>query len=286
MRFRVCCVALAVIGLLTLSEAQARQLHAVLIGNTNDGSIGLGVDANVQRMKALIEAIDAAQALPEENNPARANQPKATVTSVTGDSFSCENILAAVNGVKAGADDTVLFYYAGHGYAAEEGDDEFPKFKCGAGTAGLSQITTALLTLKPRLLIAIADTCNAPQKDTVAGPLGKSPEKIPVTKALEQLFMKYKGAVKISSSIKGEYSFYHIPWEATATYTPPGEWVGGWFTRQFLNAIKTTVSDLVDKNDRPNWDTVLFHAMKVIKVPDNPRQHPQYREERDLKPIK
>src|SRR5262245_5677188 len=88
------------------TEAQSQKVHAILVADTLDGSIGPGIQENVKNVGALLGSLE----IVGEIEVSRAE--------VTGDAFSCKSILEAVDRLQVEPNDAVLFYYAGHGFGA------------------------------------------------------------------------------------------------------------------------------------------------------------------------
>jgi hypothetical protein len=190
------------------------------------------------------------------------------VVAVVGGDFSCNKIRAAVDGLTVGANDAVVFYYAGHGFRRTSAQSKFPEFDCRRATGDrpteLVQIMDKLKAKSPRLLIGIADTCNVEIPPSAAP--GPTVPALPanIRKAMKHLFMEYKGVATMSGSVPGEFSWYRTS----------GPWVGGFFTTQFLAAFNESIND---DTTRPRWEVIMLRSIEAMEIPTNPvtLQHPQ-----------
>jgi GH25 family lysozyme M1 (1,4-beta-N-acetylmuramidase) len=186
---------------------------------------------------------------------------------VAGASFNCKSIIDAIGSLTVSADDVVFFYYAGHGFRRDSSQTQFPEFYCsapGEASETLSQAVDSIKAKQPRLIIAIADTCN---RITEPPPAAAQAPALAVDRrgALLHLFKDYRGTLIMSGAIPGEYSWY-----MTA-----GSSLGGFFTNQFLTAINQNIN-----SSGPNvrWEAIATDATKPIFVPTVPpvTQTPQY----------
>src|ERR1700752_2050903 len=147
-----CCFSLS-------AGASAQTIHAVLIGDTTDASIGVGVTENLRKIRVFLQ-----QAKSE-------GELNIVVSAVKDADFNCLSIVKAVKTLPVQANDPVLFYYTGHGFRRSSTQTQFPEFDCRRTSdpdrAELAGITNQVLkpsadsasTIPPRLMIAIADTC-------------------------------------------------------------------------------------------------------------------------------
>ena len=135
---------------------RAQTVYAILARDTVEGPIG--VDVSLSKMQGLLDQLGKEGAV------------KVVVNArVQGDAFGCAAIRKAVAQTPWTKDDTVLFYYAGHGYK-DSPDQLFPGLDCRTSLADQRTDLSAIVKMishpgaasyPPRLLIAIADACNA-----------------------------------------------------------------------------------------------------------------------------
>jgi len=248
------------------TEAWSQKVHAILAADTLDGQIGTGVQENVKNMGALLGALEIV------------GEISVAKVEVIGAGFSCKSILDAVDKLKVGPDDAVVFYYAGHGFRTKK-SSKFPEFSCEPASAaeriGLSAIKDRILRKKPNFVLAIADACNVLEGPEVGPAPQFTPPPVPERKAaLRRLFLQYSGPLTMSGSVPGQYSWYRNK----------GEGTGGFFTNQLLRAINQQISE---NGGKARWEDIVPSATKVIMVPTTPKktkQQPQFELAAKLKP--
>ena len=234
MPFLVClitlCVAFFPMGI------SAATLHAIIAVDTNDGSIGPSVRVDLGKMQGLV------------SNISRYTGLATAGSAISGNELNRHNIMSAVESLSVGSDDVVLFYYAGHGYNPSE--TAWPAMNLSGDDLPLKTVRETLKAKNPRLLIVMADTCNAPGSGGGfdARDAGKANN-------YKVLFLKYRGTITASSSEPGEYSY------SNAT-------IGGFYTNAFLNSL---TEELVS-NQTPSWDAIMERANAPLS---NGSQHPQ-----------
>jgi len=236
------------------------QLRAILVGDTLDAAIGKGIIANLRNLESFLRALELDGKI------------GVSKVEIKGNNFNCKSINEAVAQLAVDPTDAVLFYYSGHGFRRGTTQSQFPEFDCMRGSdpdqAGLKTIADDLArTKKPRLLLAIADTCNKPTEAYFPAP-PKAFAPVQRQAAFRRLIADYGGTLIMSSSVPGEYSYYTIQ----------GGALGGLFTNQLLQTIDQKI-----KIDGANvrWEDIVTEAKKIISIPpqsatDQPLyQHPQ-----------
>lgn len=190
------------------TACNAAQIHMIYVGNFYDPSIGLGVKFDVLNMFTMIEKYEKAAEL------------KVSHTGFFGSNATPEKVLNFIkNDFKCGPDDTIIFYFSGHGYQLSSKKDEgnpWPNLYGSDGTAcDFQWVNTLLKEKNPRLLISIADCCNNILPDfgwffnwlnhpTVVRSF--LDEEL-VKEKIQNLFFRTKGHIIASGSHSGEYSF-------------------------------------------------------------------------------
>jgi len=239
--------------------AFSQTVHAVLVADTTDATIGEGTKGNLQRMQKLLRSISKVGGFAIEQHV------------VAGDDFSCGNISKAISGLSIGKDDTVFFYYSAHGYRTPKTPTRFPDFDCSRGAdqpgsvLGTSAVVEQLTGAGAKFVIAVADTCNVLLSRP---PQGFSSRSAPLVnrEAWRRLFLRYRGTVIMSGSAPTKPSWYLI-----------GDEAGGLFSYQFMNAIADTMSDVSDA-DNPElarWSTIVNRSIKPIVADAEHGQEPQ-----------
>jgi hypothetical protein len=175
-----------------------------------------------------------------------------------------------VQALNVDSNDTVLFYYAGHGFRRDTAQIIFPEFDCrrtiDATRAKLSDISDYIRTQKrPRLVLIVADTCNVviPEDSLVSAP-AQPPQNLRKA-ALRRLFLGYKGGISASGSTPGNPSWY----------MNDGALAGGFFTNRLLRVIDQKINA---QGINVKWQDIMADVTQPIAIPTNPptTQIPQY----------
>ena len=163
----------------------------------------------------------------------------------TGEDLVPDKVLAALNGLTCKRDDMILFYFSGHGYrtSAKEGNP-WPNLFFTASSEGVDYetIEKILLTKRPRFLLAIADCCNNYVDKGARKPCLVKSASSRIRLNYKELFKDSKGAILITSSQAGEYSWCNSS--------------GSVYTCAFVDSIQ----DEVLKSKRVSWDALLKRA--------------------------
>jgi hypothetical protein len=246
----------------TVEISFGQTVFAVLVGDTNDGQLGPGVQANITGVKNLLSQIKTEAGINVVIEP-----------DVKGDDFGCAKIREAVNNVPWTPRDAVLFWYSGHGDRSHSDTKIFPMLNCLRHREDtetetddiVSQVLNPGPTRRPpRLFITIIDACNKSFGESPAI-VANEPNVEARKDAFRKLLLNYAGAIVSSSSVQNQYSYYY------------GDNSGGYFTKQFLR----TINDVsIARGTGVSWDQVLAAATKQILVPDSTQgsQQPQFRE--------
>jgi len=223
-------------------------LHAVLLADTNDETIGRSVKVDLEKVTNLLPSIGKNTGM------------KIKAQSISGDQLTRRNVTNALNQLSVKPDDAVIFYYSGHGGRMSSKKTKWPSLFIGGSLLDFDWIISTLERKNPRFFMAISDSCN----NILDYSSGRSHIGKPKPENYQQLFLKYRGSVIASSSSPGEYSWG----------TPRN---GGLFTLTFLNSLNKELG-----SSNPNWQNIMRRAEKPIKVRQYV-QKPQY--DIQLKPV-
>lgn len=226
------------IGILIWSSSAsvfAITLHAVLVADTNDASIGVSVQKDLDRLTDLVKDIAAKTGL------------KLNLIQIKGNDVNKDNILHAVNSLRFENTDTethdvVFFHWSGHG--SNYGHSELPSMFLGSNRGGDFEVSDIMRKLqnmpyRPRLSIVMADACNKEIQSSNSNIEYRSPS---AANNYTLLFQHYKGWITASSSEVGEFSYGN-------------DQKGGAFTDQFIHFFNQEVAA---ENQNPSWQTLFF----------------------------
>ena len=94
-------IALLLLGFLPMN---AQKIHAILAGSTNVSDIGEGCKVSLNKMEEALKYIEMQTGLETE------------ITKITGNNFTKENLLRAVNNLNPKPNDVVFFFSTSHGF--------------------------------------------------------------------------------------------------------------------------------------------------------------------------
>ena len=229
----------------TQQSTTATTLHALIVADTTDKTIGESVDIDRENIGQLLQSIT-------ENTGLRLS-----TQSIYGEQVTHRNITQALNRLSVGPNDAVIFYYSGHGINMTKGS-RWPALLVGGRFMELDFVVGTLKAKKPRFFIAIADACNTLIEMNYSKRGSKSmgtlnPENY------RALFLNSRGHIITSSSTPGQKS-----WGDKRD--------GGFFTQAFLNSLNEELD-----SSSPSWHALMKRATKSIPTPDpeQPFQQPQ-----------
>ena len=238
-------VAVCAFAVFAAPAVQSQTIHAILVGDTVDPNIGRGDKLDLDLMKSLLR--DASKYTGMRLR-----------MKVFDDRIPRTDIMNTVKNLQPGSNDTVIFFYTGHGYRMRSFKSKWPAMALqgNSGRTGGLQLKWAYDVLKrknPRLLIVMADACNNYVSegaiDTITVQSGT-----PRPESYKKLFLHAKGHIIASSSIPGQYSYSGS--------------TGSQYTVAFMESIKDQLS-----GSNPTWKRVMDNATRPIY---GGKQRPQY----------
>jgi len=253
-------------GGLVFMPLKAQTIHLIVFANTNDPSLVLQKGMAETRDNIKTEITEVANAL-------NLNIREAVLSGDDSNVFYLWNI---IENLDPSADDIVFFFYIGHGINKPEIDSKWPQLSFAKNNhdqskqlISFSEIIKKLEAKHPRLLIGIAEACNALDgrieyyEDQILGlaSLGYTQRD---KERLKELYLLSEGTVLSSSSEPGQKSYVSSQ--------------GGYFSSAFIDAQK----DLTSISDYADWTTLLektklrTQTLTRLKTKNPRRQIPQY----------
>jgi hypothetical protein len=251
--------ALIVLLLLCAIPAFAGNLYALLFINTEDQGIGCIYDA--LKMGPYLRDAEKATGLTLKArvhlNTAKASAAdlkslKAWAEVVNG--WSKADLEREIKALAPKSDDTVIFYYSGHGGRMSDKAGQWPDMAMQNDDLVDLQYPVDLMAKKgtqPRLMLSFGDCCNSYMDRSVS----MKTRSVKSTAALKSLFLGSSGTVIASGCVPGQYSL--------------GGSDGGVFTNAYLsstyNAMNTT------------WDSVMKNTKVLASSSTEGKQVPQFK---------
>ncbi len=230
------------------SEEKKTQLFLVLVANTNDKKIGKTCVTDKESTLSLFSEV--AEFLNIGFVP----------TVIEGNSFSKVNVEKAINALRPGSGDIVVFYYSGHGFSDRRDNYAFPYMDLrdksyqtfgGQYAMNMEMVYQKIKSMGARLNLVLSDCCNNDPTQS-ANLLNDEPNTRTSSVGWNKnkcidLFMNPKRMSFIMTAAKkGELSAGTIS-------------DGGFFTFNFRETLEKTVGNF-NKDKTVSWPAILNTA--------------------------
>lgn len=230
-------------------SSQPAKIHFILVASTEDPRIGYSVQKDVINFSSQIKDVATFLNLP------------LNYVEVSGKKFGKANVEAALNNLKTGSNDIVIFYYSGHGYSnPEKTDQQYPQFDLRqsrfddvtVATLNATEVLEKIKSKKARLNLVFTDCCNS--NLGLLKPEGKNFAL--TTKSLltwdktfcYDLFMKSRGSILATAAKKGQYAYGNTD-------------VGGYFTSNLITSLEKYLSKF--QTSSPSWQQIIAEAQNT-----------------------
>jgi hypothetical protein len=240
--------------LIIVPSAQAARVHVLIVGDTLDPTVGHDVERDIDGMNRLFILLG------DHGADKRLIQP----ITLTDNDCNPVSILRSLDNLKTQPDDTVVFYYSGHGARDEKHGDfiDIPRLQNKGKllrSAIQGRFSQWLETRQIRLGIIITEMCNQltilPPVAFVA-PSAQGPW---IRKLIfESLFIYSSGLLDINSADINQIAL-DIPPETTDDKRFTTGYHGAIFTQSYCEFISNHIGDLL------NWDVVLNGVQDKMK---------------------
>jgi hypothetical protein len=232
------------------SYCNARQFHSIMVVDTTC-NIGYFTAQDLKHVRM------------EGQRIAKLTNMQLNEKIFAANTFNRQMLLDYLQKANITPEDTVLFYFSGHGYRTYSKDTMWPVLSFGHTQQGVDLYSVAKLikSRNPRFALILADCCNnfIEQPYPNGGPTGGlwMHDNPPYAQGYQSLFHNSKGMVVISSSRPGQFSY--------------GCEIGGFYTNYFLMSLN---EELYCAN--PNWEHILQRASEYVRSTVGNQQQPQY----------
>jgi hypothetical protein len=245
-------------------ENHAQKFHLIVVGDTQDESIGKSCDRDIDRLSS------------EANTICRSINFTLNKVIIKGENFEPDALKKALKSLICAENDIIYFHYSGHGKRNANTETRWPDLDFRSkGTLPLSEISEMIGGKAARLKLIVADCCNQ-YSETTERPTFQP---IPALEGSEaednrkKLFAESACFVVSSGSQPGQFSYANTR-------------DGGFFTNAFLEALQYTIV----ATHKADWNSVFADAQLRTKkkaTKNYKRQIPQYQfiEEEENKEI-
>lgn len=231
----------------------AQKFHLVVVGDTQDESIGKSCDRDIDRISS------------EANTICRSIGYTLNRVIIKDENFTPATLKNSLQSLIVSKQDIIYFHYSGHGKRHEGTETRWPDldFK-EKGIFPLSEVSQIIESKAARLKLIVADCCNQ-YSGTTERPTFQPIPALESTNAEDnrkKLFSEAACFVISSGSQPGQLSF--------GTYKN-----GGYFTNAFLEALQYTIV----ATNKADWNSVFADAQLRTKkkaIKDYKKQIPQY----------
>lgn len=184
----------------TASNENARRgkLHVIMVVDRYDEKIGEHCRADEEFIASLIE----------HNVAGRDCKFDLTMEDLNAglDRITQQNVISRIQRLRINPNDTVLFYFSGHGGYTPETGQSFSMHHENGGLMKRDVVRAAIKRLNPKLGIIISDCCYTLIKPATPGVMARHPNDR-TRPLMESLFFQHSGFVDITSSKQGQVSY-------------------------------------------------------------------------------
>jgi hypothetical protein len=235
-----------ILFILTLSSWAESTIHSVLLTDSSDERLGVLFDITAVRWERLLKQV--AKRLDQELN----------VVLLADDSFHEGALIEALDGMEVEAEDSLVFYYTGHGFHRPGKSHLLPTLKLDKAPLALSVVVELIKEKGAGFNLIVADCCNhylskrSPlNRRAAALELGSaaSATEEGMDSRFNQLFLQEEGTIVITSAGPGEFSWYN-PEKA------------GVFSYFFLRSLRDETKSLAC----PSWYELFYAAAEETTV--------------------
>ncbi|MDR1141742.1 MAG: PDZ domain-containing protein [Planctomycetaceae bacterium] len=174
-------------------QAVAQKIHLVIAADINAGG-GVGAITKIDQWNV--------KQLFESNVPCS----QLNIVTIPSEEMRESDILKTVDSLDISNEDTLVFYYSGHGAFDRQKQQQF--LQLSLGNLYRPELLEHIIKKSPRLSVLLTDCCNV-QVDNVVQERQSEVTVFPqeISPLFKSLFIYCKGVVDITSSKLGEYSF-------------------------------------------------------------------------------
>ncbi|MDM8552021.1 caspase family protein [Desulfobacterales bacterium HSG2] len=226
-----------------IPSSSVSTLHLIIVADTQDYKIGSSVAADSRNMQTLIKLI------------AYRSNGQLSLNKIVfeGESITQQNMLTAIDSLRVGANDVIVFLYAGHGHRYTSTASKWPLMDTRNHPTDFLTVIKKISSKYSRQFIALADCCNEV--------VDRYRERVSLNNNfpydnIKRMFLDSTAKISASGCKPGQFSY--------------GDGDGGYFTSAFISNLRNA---LLSHGD---WNTVLEKTRTDVFSRSGNRQEPQY----------
>ena len=222
-------------------------LHLIMVANTRVSDIGASCTNDKDKVVREVANIGEALGIPVVEH------------LVIEEDYGKTGLLDAINGLRPGPNDIILFVYTGHGFRWENQESEYPMIDLTYSqyqqvdentSMSLEELGQRLARKGARLSIVIGDCCNSSIGRTSrsgAASLASRPNERSRLDRLRTLFMETEGHILAAAAQPDETACGNAQ-------------TGGYFINSFFGALHKETSYLYE--EEPSWEAIMERAVE------------------------
>lgn len=215
------------------TNLEARQLYAVLVGDTLDASIGTSSATALELMQNQVNVI------------AQATDSTLNISLFQGLHTTPEKVLQEIKNLPINEDDLVILYFTMHGSRTPSKTNQWPDLYFGVSNQGVDfhEISEWVKQKNPAFLLAIADCCNSYIPDGALKMVSLKQVSVRAQNwgsVYRKLFLERRGSLVVTAASPGQYS-----------YAQPG--IGGVFSTTFMKKL----NEIALGGQESDWESII-----------------------------
>lgn len=229
--------------------ASAATFHAIIVGDTNDRSIGKSVTADIRMAKNFAEGV-------------AAHYGNKHIIALTGTKATPTQVTQALRSLNLQSDDFMFFYYSGHGDTSQTGSP-WPRLIFGGSELDARNAILRSITNKvSERHLVLFDACNGSQE--------MPPRRQPASSGfqahqVERLFKSVTGSIIATSS--------QAPYVSYADSDTSGKSAGSRYSVELFSVLGDA---LTSPGNTSSWSELLGQAAQRTQAAGRNKQVPKY----------